>query len=46
MIGALAGIGVLPLDRDAFGAVFTEIMSADKVAVSLQAFDLGQSMPA
>jgi len=46
MIGALAGIGVLPLDRDAVEAVITETMSPDKIAVNLKAFDLGRSMVA
>lgn len=40
-VGALAGTGVLPLDRDDFEAVFSKRMSADKVAINLTAFDLG-----
>lgn len=41
MIGAAAGIGVLPLDRDNFRDVVAEIFSTDKTAVNLSAFDKG-----
>jgi len=44
MIGALAGIRVLPLERDDFEAVISRTMSADKVGVNLQAFDMGVAM--
>ena len=44
LIGALAGTGVLPLDREAFEAVITETMSQDRVDVNLKAFDLGKAM--
>ena len=46
MIGAAAGIGVLPLARDDFEAVITETMPADKQAINLSAYDLGFKMVA
>ncbi|MBL7176273.1 MAG: indolepyruvate oxidoreductase subunit beta [Desulfobacteraceae bacterium] len=44
MIGALAGIGELPLDRKEFKVVISEIMTPDKIEVNLKAFDLGKAM--
>jgi len=44
MIGAAAGIGVLPLARDDFEAVITAAMPADKLALNLTAYDLGVEM--
>ncbi|CAB1081171.1 Indolepyruvate oxidoreductase subunit IorB (EC [Olavius algarvensis Delta 1 endosymbiont] len=44
MIGAAAGIGVLPLARDDFEAVMTETMPADKLELNLSAYDLGFQM--
>jgi len=44
MIGAAAGIGVLPLARDDFEAVITETMPADKLELNLSAYDLGFQM--
>ena len=44
MIGAAAGIGVLPLARNDFEAVITEAMPADKLAINLTAYDLGIEM--
>jgi indolepyruvate ferredoxin oxidoreductase beta subunit len=44
MIGAAAGIGVLPLARDDFDAVITETMPADKRELNLTAYDLGVKM--
>ena len=44
MIGAAAGIGVLPLARNDFEAVITEAMPADKLALNLSAYDLGVQM--
>ncbi|MBW2367754.1 MAG: indolepyruvate oxidoreductase subunit beta [Deltaproteobacteria bacterium] len=46
LIGALAGVNVLPVDREAFEAVIAETMPQDKVEVNLRAFDMGQSMVA
>jgi indolepyruvate ferredoxin oxidoreductase beta subunit len=44
MIGAVAGIGVLPLARHDFKDVITEAMSADKLELNLTAYDLGAQM--
>jgi indolepyruvate ferredoxin oxidoreductase beta subunit len=44
MIGAAAGIGVLPLARQDFEAVITEAMPADKRELNLTAYDLGIAM--
>ena len=44
MIGALAGLGELPLDRTDFEAVISETVPEDKVAVNLAAFDQGSEM--
>ena len=44
MIGAAAGIGVLPLSRDDFEAVITEAMPADKLALNLTAYYIGAKM--
>ena len=41
MIGAVAGIGVLPLDRKRFEEVIAQIFPADKTAINLSAFDKG-----
>ncbi|MBW2336834.1 MAG: indolepyruvate oxidoreductase subunit beta [Deltaproteobacteria bacterium] len=44
MIGAAAGIGVLPLDRKDFEAALAENLSADKLELNLKAYDLGVGM--
>lgn len=44
MIGAAAGIGVLPLDRKDFEAALSENLSADKQELNLKAYDLGVGM--
>jgi indolepyruvate ferredoxin oxidoreductase beta subunit len=44
MIGALAGIGELPLDRQDFKQVISRSMPADKVEDNLYAYDLGVDM--
>ena len=44
MIGAAAGIGVLPLDRDGFEAAISQSLSSDKLALNLKAYDLGVRM--
>lgn len=44
MIGAAAGIGALPIDRESFAAVIAAVLSADKLDVNLQAYDLGVGM--
>ncbi|MEJ2169248.1 MAG: indolepyruvate oxidoreductase subunit beta [Desulfobacterales bacterium] len=44
LVGALAGIGDLPLDRDGFREVMTRTMPPDKVEINLTAFDKGLAM--
>jgi indolepyruvate ferredoxin oxidoreductase beta subunit len=44
MIGAVAGIGVLPLYRKDFEAAIAENLSADKQELNLKAYDLGVGM--
>lgn len=44
MVGAAAGIGALPLDRKDFEAAITKTLSADKLELNLQAYDLGVGM--
>ena len=44
MIGALAGINVLPLDRDTFQEIIRESMPADRVDINLTAYDQGADM--
>jgi indolepyruvate ferredoxin oxidoreductase beta subunit len=44
MIGAAAGIGALPLDRDSFEDAISETLSSDKLALNLKAYDLGVRM--
>ena len=44
MIGAAAGIGALPLDREGFETAISETLSGDKLALNLKAYDLGVCM--
>ncbi|MGW8303697.1 MAG: indolepyruvate oxidoreductase subunit beta [Desulfobacterales bacterium] len=44
MIGAAAGIGALPLDREGFETAISETLSGDKLALNLRAYDLGVCM--
>ena len=44
MIGAAAGIGALPLDRDDFEVAISETLSGDKLELNLKAYDLGTRM--
>ena len=44
MIGAAAGIGRLPLDRENFKSVISGMFAPDKVADNLSAYDLGRQM--
>jgi indolepyruvate ferredoxin oxidoreductase beta subunit len=44
MIGAAAGIGVLPLDREDFQAAISENLSVDKQELNLTAYDMGLGM--
>jgi indolepyruvate ferredoxin oxidoreductase beta subunit len=43
MIGAVAGLGVLPVDRELFEAVIREGMPADRVEANLRAFAIGEA---
>ena len=44
MIGAAAGVGALPLDKNDFEAVISQTMTADKLKLNLKAYDLGVSL--
>ena len=44
MIGAAAGLGALPVDRDDFEAVISQSMPADKRTLNLSAYDMGIQM--
>jgi indolepyruvate ferredoxin oxidoreductase beta subunit len=44
LVGALAGIGDLPLDRESFRQVMARSMPAEKVDINLAAFDTGLAM--
>ena len=44
MIGAAAGIGALPLDREDFEAAISETLTVDKQELNLKAYDLGVGM--
>jgi indolepyruvate ferredoxin oxidoreductase beta subunit len=44
MIGAAAGIGILPLDREDFEAAINQSLSREKLALNLKAYDLGFQM--
>lgn len=44
LVGALAGVGDIPLDRDGFREVIARTMFADKVDTNLRAFDKGVEM--
>lgn len=44
MIGAVSGIGELPLGREDFKEVISESLSEDKLDINLKAFDIGALM--
>jgi len=44
LVGALAEVGDLPLDKDIFEAVVRARMPENKVAVNLEAFEVGRKM--
>jgi len=44
MIGALAGVSLLPIDRRAFEKEIAKSMSANKHQINLRAFDAGAKM--
>jgi len=44
LVGALAGVGDLPLDRDGFREVMAHTMPPDKLEINVTAFDKGLAM--
>jgi indolepyruvate ferredoxin oxidoreductase beta subunit len=46
LIGAAAGTGLLPLDRKDFESVISTMLTPEKVALNLSAYDLGRKMVA
>lgn len=44
LVGALAGIGDLPLTKEGFGKVMARTMPADKLDINIAAFDKGMAM--
>ena len=44
LVGALAGVGDLPLDREGFHAVTARTMAPAKVEMNVTAFDMGLAM--
>ena len=44
LIGALAGTGALPIEREDFSRAIDATMGQNKVAMNLEAFDLGRQM--
>jgi Pyruvate/2-oxoacid:ferredoxin oxidoreductase gamma subunit len=44
LVGALAGVGDLPLTKEGFRAVMIRTMPAGKVDINLAAFDKGMDM--
>ena len=44
LVGALAGIGDLPLTKEGFGEVMARTMPADKLDINIAAFDKGMAM--
>ncbi len=44
LLGALAGTGQLPLERNGFESVISESMASDKVELNLTAYDQGVDM--
>jgi indolepyruvate ferredoxin oxidoreductase beta subunit len=44
MLGALAGLGDLPLDKEDFREVIAESLPQNKVDINMKAFDLGKEL--
>lgn len=44
MLGALAGVGGLPLDKEDFKEVILKSISQDKLDINLKAYDMGEQM--
>lgn len=44
MIGAIAGMDLLPVTKDDFRAVLAENMSEDKAEINMKAYEIGESL--
>ena len=44
MLGALAGIGILPLDKQGFKKVISSMVAKDRLNINLKAYDIGVGM--
>ncbi len=44
MLGALSGVGVLPMDREGFKGVISRSIPEDKLDINLKAYDIGKQM--
>jgi len=44
MLGALSGVGVLPMDREGFKGVISRSIPKDKIDINLKAYDMGEQM--
>jgi len=44
MLGALAGIGILPLDKQGFKKVISSTVAKDRLDINLKAYDIGVGM--
>ncbi|MBW2594595.1 MAG: indolepyruvate oxidoreductase subunit beta [Deltaproteobacteria bacterium] len=44
MLGALSGVGVLPMDREGFKGVISRSIPEDKIDINLKAYDMGEQM--
>lgn len=44
MIGAVSGTGILPFDKDDFKEVIANFIPPDKVAMNIEAFEIGEKM--
>ena len=44
MLGALGATGVVPMDKETFKEVLSESMPDDRVAMNLNAYDIGAGM--
>ncbi|MEA3223710.1 MAG: indolepyruvate oxidoreductase subunit beta [Thermodesulfobacteriota bacterium] len=44
MLGALSGVGVLPMDREGFKGVISRSIPEDKIDINLKAYVMGEQM--
>lgn len=44
MLGALSGLGVLPMNKEDFKKMITRTISIDKLDINLKAYELGEEM--